>query len=50
LLADVDEVGVAESLLAGDADDLSDDVRFRLFVWRYEIFPLSHLLGHAIAP
>src|SRR3954454_22162616 len=50
LLADVDEVGVAESLLAGDADDLGDDVRFRLFVWRYEIFPLSHLLGHAIAP
>jgi hypothetical protein len=49
LLADVDEVGVAEPLLARDADDLGDDVRFRFFVRRYEILPLSHLLGHAIA-
>jgi hypothetical protein len=50
LLADVDEVGVVEPLLASDADELGDDARFRLFVWRYEIPPLSRLPGHAITP
>ena len=41
LLADVEEVVVAEPLLAGDPDDLGDHVGFRLSVWRYEIGPLS---------
>ena len=50
LLADVEEVGVVEPLLAGDADDLGDDVRFRFPIRRDEIGPLSCLLGHATAP
>jgi hypothetical protein len=33
LLADVDEIGIAEPLLAGEANDLGNDLRFRLSVW-----------------
>ena len=44
LLADVEEVGVAEPLLAGDADDLGDDVLispFRSALRNHSAFPPS---------
>ncbi len=40
LLADIDEIGVTQPFLAGEADDVGDHFGFRFLIWRYEILPL----------
>ena len=46
LLADIDEIGVIQSFLAGEADDVGDHFGFRFLFWRYEILSLSSFRCH----
>jgi hypothetical protein len=45
LLRDIEEIVAPQPGLARDPHELSQDGRFRLFIWRYEVTPLWETFG-----